>query len=110
MGTECRSNLVEDHANLRLLFHHHDSSCFYQVEWHSHLDSVPSDSPLLLLAHEFLDALPIHQFVNTERGWRERMIDLRRSSSASSTRIDPSRDVTRTLGNNLVRCMPWQPS
>ena len=45
------------------------------VEWHGHLDAVP-DVPLLLLANEFFDALPLRQFVRTERGIVERMVGL----------------------------------
>ena len=32
------------------------------------------DRPLLLLANEFFDALPIRQYVKTARGWCERMV------------------------------------
>lgn len=42
-------------------------------EWHADLTTVP-DGPTLLVANEFFDALPIHQYVGTEDGWRERMI------------------------------------
>jgi NADH dehydrogenase [ubiquinone] 1 alpha subcomplex assembly factor 7 len=45
------------------------------VHWHATLDEVPP-GPMLLVANEFLDALPIHQLVATERGWVERVIDL----------------------------------
>ena len=31
---------------------------------------------MLLVANEFLDALPVHQLVATERGWVERMVEL----------------------------------
>lgn len=34
------------------------------------------DRPLLLVANEFLDALPIRQLVRTPAGWRERMVAL----------------------------------
>ncbi|MTH98162.1 class I SAM-dependent methyltransferase [Roseibium sp. RKSG952] len=34
------------------------------------------DWPLFLVANEFLDALPIHQFVKTGTEWRERMVGL----------------------------------
>ncbi|WP_343035949.1 class I SAM-dependent methyltransferase [Hongsoonwoonella zoysiae] len=37
---------------------------------------IPDDAPLFLVANEFFDALPIHQHVLTEGGWRERMIGL----------------------------------
>lgn len=47
-----------------------------QVTWHVTLEEVPADAPALFIAHEFFDALPAHQFVKTERGWRERLIDV----------------------------------
>lgn len=42
--------------------------------WHDSLAGVPS-GPLLLIANELFDALPIHQFQRTPEGWRERMVD-----------------------------------
>lgn len=42
--------------------------------WHEDLASLPGDGPLLLVANEFLDVLPIRQYVRTEQGWRERLI------------------------------------
>lgn len=43
------------------------------VTWHHSLADVPA-GPFLLIANELFDALPIRQFVKTERGWRERLI------------------------------------
>jgi len=43
--------------------------------WHDDLASVP-EGPLLLIANELFDALPIHQFVRVGEGWRERLVDL----------------------------------
>lgn len=40
------------------------------------LDEVPVGAPLLLVANEFFDALPVRQFVRTARGWRERVVTL----------------------------------
>jgi hypothetical protein len=43
-----------------------------QVHWHSSLDAVPTAGPSIYIAHEFLDALPVHQFVrDARRGWCE---------------------------------------
>ena len=42
--------------------------------WHNDLASVPP-GPIILLANEFLDALPIRQFVCREGAWRERWVD-----------------------------------
>jgi NADH dehydrogenase [ubiquinone] 1 alpha subcomplex assembly factor 7 len=41
--------------------------------WHDRLEAVPA-GPMLLLANEFLDALPIRQFVRREAGWMERFV------------------------------------
>jgi SAM-dependent MidA family methyltransferase len=38
--------------------------------WHDRVEDLPA-GPLLLLANEFLDALPIRQFVRREAGWTE---------------------------------------
>jgi NADH dehydrogenase [ubiquinone] 1 alpha subcomplex assembly factor 7 len=41
--------------------------------WISHFDEVP-DGPLLVVANEFLDALPIRQLVRGEAQWAERLV------------------------------------
>jgi len=45
--------------------------------WHHDLSTLPADGPLLLVANEFLDALPVRQLVKTGQGWREVMVDWR---------------------------------
>jgi NADH dehydrogenase [ubiquinone] 1 alpha subcomplex assembly factor 7 len=42
--------------------------------WLTALDELPADAPLILVANEFFDALPIRQAVKAPGGWRERMI------------------------------------
>ena len=49
----------------------------HDVTWHGDLEALPGDGPLHLIANEFLDALPIRQFVATPAGWRERLLDWR---------------------------------
>jgi len=44
------------------------------VAWQTRFDPAHIDGPLFLVANEFLDALPIRQFVHTENGWHERTI------------------------------------
>lgn len=44
------------------------------VHWHDELAGVPSDRPLLLFANEFLDALPVRQFVRRSGNWHERLV------------------------------------
>ena len=44
--------------------------------FHDDLSTVPMKGPVLLVANEFLDALPIRQLVKTGDGWREVMVDV----------------------------------
>jgi SAM-dependent MidA family methyltransferase len=46
------------------------------VVWHERFEDVPRDRPMIVIANEFLDALPIRQFVLTPAGLRERMVVL----------------------------------
>lgn len=43
---------------------------------HDDPTSLPDNAPLLVVANEFFDALPIRQLVRTPAGWRERMVGL----------------------------------
>ncbi len=45
------------------------------VVWHDRVEDVPP-GPAIILANEFLDALPVRQAVKTADGWRERMVGL----------------------------------
>lgn len=44
-------------------------------QWHETLDEVP-EGPLFLVANEFFDALPVHQFERGDTGWHERAVGL----------------------------------
>ncbi|SON57061.1 hypothetical protein HDIA_3520 [Hartmannibacter diazotrophicus] len=43
--------------------------------WHDGVATLP-DGPLIVVANEFFDALPVRQFVRTEKGWHERVVGL----------------------------------
>ncbi len=43
----------------------------HRPSWHDALAGVPKDRPLLVIANEFLDALPIRQLIRLEGGWHE---------------------------------------
>ncbi len=66
-------HLVETSPVLRLKQQETLSSSPLSIQWHERLEDVP-EGPLLLVANEFFDALPIRQFIATERGWCERLI------------------------------------
>lgn len=43
------------------------------VTWHETIETLP-DAPLIIIANEFFDALPIHQYVRSHDGWHERLV------------------------------------
>ena len=46
------------------------------IRFLSNLDAVPTDRPFLLIANEWLDCLPVQQFVKVGEAWHERVIGL----------------------------------
>ncbi len=44
------------------------------TRFHDAIDSLPDDLPLLIVANEFFDALPVRQLISTHSGWRERVV------------------------------------
>jgi NADH dehydrogenase [ubiquinone] 1 alpha subcomplex assembly factor 7 len=71
-GLQPAVHLVEGSPQLRAL----QAGAVPQAQFHEDLADLPTDRPLLLVANEFLDALPVRQLVRTEEGWRERMVGL----------------------------------
>jgi NADH dehydrogenase [ubiquinone] 1 alpha subcomplex assembly factor 7 len=66
-------HLVETNAELRA--EQQRALAAFHPSWHERFDAVPA-GPLLLVANEFFDALPVRQFEKTAQGWRERMVGL----------------------------------
>jgi NADH dehydrogenase [ubiquinone] 1 alpha subcomplex assembly factor 7 len=69
---EPRVHLVEASTELRAL----QLQAVPDAIFHEDLSRVPVLEPVLLVANEFLDALPIRQLVLTAAGWREVMVGL----------------------------------
>lgn len=46
------------------------------VHWHDAFDDIDANGPLIVVANEFFDALPVRQFVRTAQGWSERCVGL----------------------------------
>jgi len=46
------------------------------ISWTDGFVATLADRPVFVLANEFVDALPIRQFVRTSKGWCERMVGL----------------------------------
>jgi NADH dehydrogenase [ubiquinone] 1 alpha subcomplex assembly factor 7 len=68
-------HLVETSPLLRARQRHALQSASVPIGWHASVSEVP-DGPVIAIANEFFDALPIRQFVRTEADWRERVVGL----------------------------------
>ncbi|KQZ73127.1 ATP synthase subunit beta [Sphingopyxis sp. Root214] len=66
-------DLVETSPTLRAAQH----TRLPAAEHRDEVDALPDDAPLIVVANEFFDALPIHQYVRVADGWRERMVERR---------------------------------
>ncbi len=69
-GLTPQVHFVEASAALRQV----QAAAVPQAIWHHDLASLPAEGTILLVANEFLDALPVRQLVKTAAGWRERMV------------------------------------
>jgi NADH dehydrogenase [ubiquinone] 1 alpha subcomplex assembly factor 7 len=82
-------DLVETSPTLRAAQH----ARLPAAEHHDEVDALPDDAPLLIVANEFFDALPIHQYVRTIDGWRERMVERRDGALAPVAGDIPADDA-----------------
>jgi NADH dehydrogenase [ubiquinone] 1 alpha subcomplex assembly factor 7 len=73
----------------------------FDPSWHARFGEVPY-GPLLLVANEFFDALPVHQLVATEHGWVERCVDL----DADDRLVFSSAERPSPLGADLPEAAP----
>ena len=88
-GLRPEVHLVEGSEALRAI----QSGALAGARFHDTIDTLPDDRPILLVANEFLDALPIRQLVMTERGWRERMVGLEGGDFAFVSGPNPMADA-----------------
>jgi NADH dehydrogenase [ubiquinone] 1 alpha subcomplex assembly factor 7 len=68
--------------------------------WHDAIDTMP-DAPMILLGNEFLDALPIRQFVRRGSGWTERFVG---SQGFIEEPADVCPTIEATEGDVAERC------
>ncbi len=55
------------------------------VTWVRDVQTIPQ-RPTILIANELLDALPFHQWVKTDQGWREKAVGLKDGALVFTTR------------------------
>ncbi len=85
--------------------------------WHERIEELPPGA-MILLANEFIDALPIRQFVRHQDGWRERWVEqtgfLEQPTSESLPSAAPGTIIERceaalAVASHLSRRFATQP-
>ncbi|MFL5260723.1 MAG: class I SAM-dependent methyltransferase [Hyphomicrobiales bacterium] len=73
--------------------------------WHSRLDTVP-EGPLILIANEFFDALPIRQFEFREGRWRERCVGLTEDGKLALGLVETARPFGPAAEGSILEVSP----
>jgi NADH dehydrogenase [ubiquinone] 1 alpha subcomplex assembly factor 7 len=68
-------HLVEISPALRRLQEERLQDLEVPMFWHDGLEEVPA-GPVIVVANEFIDALPVHQAVKQADGWHERVVEI----------------------------------
>ena len=72
----------------------HRSASFATLDvpilWHDKLEDVPG-GPSIVIANEFIDALPVHQAVKQADGWHERVVDIAAGRQSCHRMAAPTR-------------------
>ncbi|MDJ0894014.1 MAG: SAM-dependent methyltransferase [Alphaproteobacteria bacterium] len=79
----------------------------HAVTWHSELTAAPRRGPLLVVANEFFDALPMRQFMRRpDGGWSERLVGWDAEQGALAFTQDPAVSPSAALIDPALRGAP----
>ncbi|ACL60100.1 class I SAM-dependent methyltransferase [Methylobacterium nodulans] len=81
-------HLVETSPSLRAAQRERLAPIGRPIAWHDRVEDVPA-GPLLILANEFFDALPVRQYERTARGWCMRRVGLAADGTGLAFGLDP---------------------
>ncbi len=65
----------------------------YNIRWHESLESLPTDKPCIVIANEFLDALPVRQFQYTDAAWHERVVRMDNEQNMMFCQMDKTTHI-----------------
>ncbi|MEM8744348.1 MAG: SAM-dependent methyltransferase [Pseudomonadota bacterium] len=111
----CEVHLVETSPVLRDVQAKQLEAAGVAVNWHDNLANIPS-GPAIVIANEFLDALPVRQFTKSGEHWVERCVGLSDGGAlefqtgpevaASELIISPDLQ-SRADDGDVVECRPY---
>ncbi|PZU10385.1 MAG: methyltransferase [Sphingomonas sp.] len=77
-----------------------------QASWHDAIDTLPTDMPLLIVANEFFDALPIRQLISTVAGWREQMVKIDDADGGGFALVPDTKLMDSLIPHHLLDAAP----
>jgi NADH dehydrogenase [ubiquinone] 1 alpha subcomplex assembly factor 7 len=98
-------HLVEISPALRELQERRLAKTGLAMLWHERIEDVPG-GPSIIIANEFIDALPVHQAVKQEDGWHERVVTL---GADGNLAFDIAREPSRFFETSLPRALRQAP-
>lgn len=85
---ECKAVDISSTGNAQITYKTKND---INISWHNFLDEITSENPCLIIGQEFLDAFPVHQFIYTPDGWREKLVDIDNEYSSTTENPNPSK-------------------
>jgi NADH dehydrogenase [ubiquinone] 1 alpha subcomplex assembly factor 7 len=85
--------LVETSVPLRAM----QAAALPPARWADRLEDLPDDRPIILLANEFLDCLPIRQWLRGDLDWMERRVGLNAEGGLAFTAHGEIRESSESL-------------
>lgn len=92
-------HLVEVSPKLQELQRQRFAGLDVPMWWHPSLAEVP-DGPIIIVANEFIDALPVHQAIKQADGWHERVVAV---ADDGALVMRPAQDVLPNFAATLPR-------
>jgi len=94
-------HLVEISPALRKVQEQRLAKAGVAMLWHDTLEDVPGGASIIV-ANEFIDALPVHQAVKQDDGWHERVVNV---SAEGNLVFDTAREPLRFFETSLPRSL-----
>jgi NADH dehydrogenase [ubiquinone] 1 alpha subcomplex assembly factor 7 len=96
-------DLVETSPALRRRQQASLADCGVPLFWHGDFAEIADDAPLIVIANEFFDALPVDQAVRARDGWHQRMVGIGRAGKlVLALHPEPIPNFSTLLPENLA--------